>query len=139
MIRPPNHCGLFKPGHNPHWIQVNRALGDEVNLPAPGRLLRIEANGIVVIEVGGRENTVWSHEAGRVGEAAALRDERVTYQPRWGLLWVKSDVGNYAFCVADPPNRHQECPDQPPGGDALELLDRAGGFTARAVTVPPGE
>ena len=32
QIRAPKVCGLFKPGHDPHWIQMSQATEDIVNL-----------------------------------------------------------------------------------------------------------
>lgn len=99
-IRPPKMCGLFKPGHNPHWIQVNRAREDIENTPATGRFIRSQGEGSVMIAVDGREVHLWNHESERLVEAAAASGGVVMYQQQWGLLWVPSKSGRYAFCVA---------------------------------------
>jgi hypothetical protein len=122
-------CGLFKPGHNPHWIQINLAVEDKENLPTRGRFIEGLPDGSIVIEVDGPEQHLWNHEPERLAEAAAASEGAIEYQPRWGLLWVASKSGKYAFCVARSPDDHVPCPLQPPVGSPVELLESAGGFT----------
>jgi len=131
-IRLPNMCGLFKPGHNLHWIQMNLAVEDSENLPAPGRFIESRTDGSVVIEVDGHELLLWNHEPERLADAAAANEGAVEYQPRWGLLWVSSESGRYAFCAARSPDDHVQCPLQPSVGSPVELLKSAGGFTISA-------
>src|ERR1035437_7705962 len=71
-LRLPNMCGLFKPGHNPHWIQMNLAVEDKENLPTPGRFIESRPDGSVVIEVDGQEVHLWNHEPERLAEAAPV-------------------------------------------------------------------
>jgi hypothetical protein len=127
-IRAPKMCGLFKPGHVPHWIQMTRATEDRENLPNSVRLVDSQSDGTVVIEVDGQELRLWNHESERLSEAAAASGGAVEYQPRWGLLWVPSEQGRFAFCVAEPDGDHDPCPLQPPEGSPVELLESAGGF-----------
>jgi hypothetical protein len=133
-IRPPKNCGLFKPGHIPHWIQINRAGEDTGNPPTPGRLVESRRDGTLVVEVDGHELLLWNHESERLAETASASGGEVEYQPRWGLLWVPSTGGRYAFCVAPSPDNHVPCPLRPPVGSPVELLESAGGFTIPAVT-----
>jgi hypothetical protein len=128
-IRPPNMCGLYKAGHTPHWIQMSRATEDRDNLPSSGRLVDSRSDGTVVIEVEDHELSVWNHEPERLADAAAVSGGAIEYQPRWGLLWVPSKSGKYAFCVAEPSADHVPCPLQPPVGSPVELLESSGGFT----------
>lgn len=122
-------CGLFKPGHNPHWIQMNLAIGDNENLPTPGRFIESRPDGSVVIEVDNCELLLWNHEPERLVEAAAASGGTIEYQPRWGLLWVPSKSGNFAFCIAEPADNHVPCLLHPPVGSPVELLESTGGFT----------
>jgi len=131
-IRPTKMCGLFKPGHNPHWIQMNLAVEDKENRPTSGRFIESRPDGTVVIEVDNCELLLWNHEPERMAEAAAANGGVVEYQPRWGLLWVPSKSGRYAFCVVRSQNDHVPCPLQPPVGSPVELLESAGGFTLPA-------
>ena len=128
-IRAPKMCGLFKPGHVPHWIHMTRATEDRENLPNSVRLVDSQSDGTVVIEVDGQELRLWNHESERLSEAAVASGGAVEYQPRWGLLWVPSKSGRYAFCVTRSPDDHVPCPLQPPVGSPVELLESAGGFT----------
>jgi hypothetical protein len=128
-IRAPKMCGLFKSGHVPHWIQMSRATVDTENRPNSGRLVDSQRDGTVVIEVDGQELLLWNHEPERLAEAAVASGGAVEYQPRWGLLWVPTKSGSYAFCVARSPDNHVPCPLQPLVGNPVELLENARGFT----------
>ena len=127
--RPPNNCGLFKPGHSPHWIQVNKAVNDSENGPSPALFIRSQTDGTIVIEMNDQELRFWNHESERIREAVAAAGRTISYQARWGLLWVPSVVSRYAFCVARASRGHEPCPSQPPIGTPAELLKSAGGFT----------
>jgi len=128
-------CGLCKPDHNPHWIQMSRATEERDNLPAPCRFIAARQDGTVVIEVDGQELSLWNHEPERLAEAAVSSDGAIEYHPRWGLLWVRSRSGRYAFCVARSPEDHVPCPLQPPVGSPVELLESAGGFAILASEI----
>ena len=91
--------------------------------------LKSRPDGTVVIEVDKCELPVWNHEPERMAEAAAASGGVVEYQPRWGLLWVPSNRGKYAFSVSGPFTDKVPCPDQLPAGSPVELLEGAGGFT----------
>jgi hypothetical protein len=131
-IRQPTMCGLFKPGHNPHWIQMRKGLEEDEDAPIPACFTEIRNDGTVVVEVSGRELVLWNHEPERMAEAAAARCGAAQYQPRWRLLWIPSNDGRYAFCVARASENHAPCPLLPPVGIAAELLKVAGGFTMPA-------
>jgi hypothetical protein len=126
-IRPPEMCGLSKPGHNPHWIQMSRAAEDRENLPVPSRFIEARLDGSVVIEVDEHELLLWNHEPERLAEVAIAIGGAIEYQPRWGLLWVPCESGRYAFCVVLPIAVHVACPLLPMGSPA-QLLESAGGF-----------
>jgi hypothetical protein len=137
-IGPPKMCGLFKPGHNPHWIQMNKAVEDVENLLNLGVFVESRGDGTVVIEVDEHELLLWNHEPERLAEAAAASGGAVEYQPRWGLLWVPSTKGRFAFCVARSSDDHVPCPLRPPVGSPVELLESAGGFTVDASELRRG-
>ena len=88
-----------------------------------------------MIEVDNHELLLWNHEPERMAEAAAASGGAVEYQARWGLLWMPSKSGRYAFCVAEPLFDHDQCPLQPPVGSPAQLLESAGGFTEPQVSV----
>ena len=131
-IRPPKMCGLFKPGHTPHWIQVNEAGNDSEHEPSPGLFIQSREDGTVVIEVDDQELLLWNHQPERIDEAVLALGRAISYQARWGLLWVPSQVGRYAFCVALASRSHEPCPSRPPTGTPAELMESAGGFTIPA-------
>jgi hypothetical protein len=132
-IQAPKNCGLYLPGHSPHWIQTRKGWEDKVNVPLPGRLLSTSDDGTVVIEVDGEQLRLWNHQPDRFAEAAAQTRGSITYQARWHLLFVgRSSGSRYAFCVAKPSEGHVPCPETPPTGSPVELLKRVGGFTISA-------
>ena len=126
--RPPQLCWYYLPGHRPHWIQVNLA-GKDGGKPLPGRLLDVGPDGSVDIEVQGQELHLWNHESDRLAEAAQRVGGALSYQSRWGLLWIPSESGRYAFCVARRSDQLSPCPTRAPEGTLTELLKEAGGFT----------
>ena len=130
-VRPPKNCGLFKPGHNPHWIQAKKGWEEKVDVPVPGRLISTSDDDTIVIEMDGQQLHLWNHEPQRIAEAAEASGGTIEYQDHWGLLWVPSKDGRYAFCVTRSPDAHVPCPLQPPVGSPMELLESAGGVTLR--------
>jgi hypothetical protein len=128
-IRPPTLCGLFKPGHTPHYIQIGKAVEDRDNAAVAGRFSGLHSETSIEIEVDGVAFHVWNHECERLADAAALADGAIQYQPKWGLLWVPATQGRYAFCVVRHSENFVACPARIPTGRPSELLDVAGGFT----------
>jgi hypothetical protein len=124
-------CGLYRPGHNVHQIQANRSLGDDENPPERGRLLHVEPDGLVVIEVDGDERLLWNHDPQRLEQVVTANHNLILHQPRWRMLRSPDPSGeSEAFiCVArygDP--EVVPCSVVPPSGDPLERLATAGGF-----------
>jgi hypothetical protein len=124
-------CGLYLPGHDVHWIQARLSSEQLSRCPsAPGHLLEVQTDGIVVVEVDGEVRRLWNHDTDRVEQLAARNGGEISHQPGFGLLRTASDRGSYLFCVADAGRRDlRTCPTHPPTGDPLELLREAGGFT----------
>lgn len=135
-VSPPKNCGLFKPGHTPHWIQMRRAAEDRNNPPVACRFIEARQDGTVVIEVAGQVLHLWNHEPERLADAVAESGGALEFQTRWGLLWVPGANGRYAFCVAKSLVDHVPCPFPPPVGSPAQLLKSAGGFSEPAGAVP---
>ena len=133
----PNRCGLYRNGHCPHWIQVNRALADEVNRPTPARLKNTDASGLVVLAFSADVVVVRSHEPGRVAETSSQRDAPLTYRPRWGPLWVQSKLGWYVSFMAGRPIRTTHFRTNLTTRCATQLLSRVGEFTLPSVDLVP--
>ena len=133
-IRSPKRCGLFKPGHEPHWIQISRASEDVDNPPVPGRLVEFRPDGTALIECEQGVHACWNHDLDRMAEAITATEGQLFLQQRWGLLWVPGQDGRFAFCVVTP-GKQVPCPSEAPTGTAAELLERAGGFTLRIEDV----
>jgi len=119
-------CGLYRPGHDVHWIQVNQSAKDRINSPMAGNLVEVRADGTLALVLGGQLLRLWNHDPDRLEQLVARDHGRIVYKPRWGLLMTPS---NYCFCVAgvdDPQQR--PCPATPPTGTPVELVQQAGGF-----------
>ena len=62
---------------------------------------------------------------------AGRNDNRVELQESGGLLGTRIKNGYWPFNIAEPDD-HRDCPDTPPTGTALELLESTGGFLTSA-------
>jgi hypothetical protein len=82
--------------------------------------------------VNDRELLLWNHQPERIDEAVLAGGRAISYQARWGLLWVPSPGGRYAFCIALASSDHEPCPSQTSTGTPAVLLESAGGFTISA-------
>ena len=125
------HCGLYLPGHDPHWIQAKLAHKPEAIPPESGHLLEVREDGLVVVQVQGVVHQLWNHDPARLERLAKVNRGRITYQPGFGLLTTRSGPSSrFLFCVAkveDPDRR--PCPKSPPTGSLPEVLTEAGGFS----------
>ena len=130
---PLRRCGLYTPGHEVHWIQGLR-YRDPEHPPVAGRLVEVGADGIIVVEIGGEVRRFWNHEPQRFAHFAARAHHHVDLQARWGMLGLPHKSGTYCFCIADPDD-HRTCPETPPQGALLELMESAGGFSISAAEV----
>lgn len=127
-IRAPKRCGLFHPGHEAHFVQCFQAIKDETNLSSLGELIEARTDGTTAIKVDGQELYLWNHEPERIAEAIAISGNIIEFQPRWGLLWIPSTAGRYAFCVAPSPDDHVQCPAQFKAGSPRQKLGTYGRF-----------
>ena len=132
----PYRCGLYLPGHDSHWIQVKLAGRNEPDpktgeerAPIPVRVVDVASDGFITIEGDFGLKQLWNHDPGRTVEVATEYSE-VGYQPAFNLLRFVTEWGFKPACVAelDSP-KLQPCPELPPTGDPLSLLQTAGGFT----------
>ena len=121
-------CGLYRPGHDVHYIQARLGAEAEAdaNSPphkreAPGRLLEATPTGVVFVEVAGIERRLWNHNPERLKNLVGRNDGEIRYQPEFSLLLTKSDGGAYVFCVADADDPElRPCPvKQSPDGSDL--------------------
>jgi hypothetical protein len=136
QIRPLKQCGPFRPGHQGHWIQSNLSNHDAENRPLRGRLIDVQADGILTLEMDGQQVFLWNHEPERLIDVIDVNGPDVSYQERWGLVRSPHDFG-YLFCVVRAEADRLPCPEQPPTGDPVQLLKTAGGFTISPVSWQP--
>jgi hypothetical protein len=89
-------CGSYKPGHEPHHIQVRLSRRPGETSPAPVRLGEVQDDGTFTVEVHGEVAELWTHDPARLRALADRAPGSITWQPRWRLL----RVGSYCFNVA---------------------------------------
>lgn len=112
-IRAPRRCNRYVPGHEPHFIQANKASADH-DTKVPGTVVRIDDTGIVV-ETEGETVTFLNHDLDRARDLLGVLGPEVTVQRRWSLL----RFGTYVVCIqADrgTPLDPCEVDDEPEGG-----------------------
>ena len=121
----PNPCITQRVGHSPHWIQANLA-GRAKKRPTSGRLIEVNEDGHIVLDIGGRKVNVWNHTPERLSQIARRCDGLVKYQPEFHLLWIpqRADGGpKSACCVAKDSEDHGPCRFHPPGTIFGELFN----------------
>jgi hypothetical protein len=120
-------CDAYAPGHLVHIIQVSRASNDhDENPPLPGRLLHVDEDGWLEIELDSGERVrLWNHDPDGFRIAVERNDNRVWYQERWGLLDTRTATGYYPICVA---RTSSPCPTGPPPDDLFDRIRERGGF-----------
>lgn len=124
----PRRCGSYRPGHEPHYIQVLRGRAGTSTPLRPGRLLEVHDDGILVVEVEGEMLRLWNHEPTRLRVLAARNDNEIALQwPNWHVLRTTSEQGWYAFSVARP-EEATPCPIGPPPAGLVEQVEERGGF-----------
>lgn len=139
VIRAPKACGLYLPGHMPHWIQARKGWEDRIDLPVPCRLIDCGADGTILIEIAGEELRLWNHQPERLLEVVDASRGAIKYQARWHLFLVESSPGgDHVFSVAKPSDVHVPCPAAPPSGSPARLLANARGFSLPASELAAG-
>lgn len=110
-------CGYYWAGHEVHMIQALRSVNDMDSRPLLGRVLNVEDDGTLVVEVESTVHYLWNHDPERLRLLVAQNDGAVTYQPRWSVLRTRSsESSSHAFSVAKrtAPER-RSCPETVPG------------------------
>lgn len=133
----PKLCGLYLPGHEVHWIQgLHSSRAGEVP-PVPCRILEVDDDGVVVVELNSHPLRLWTHDPVRLQAIVAEHGPEALYQERWRLLRVPhlAETSGLAahYCIdvtqaSDPERR--PCPASPPRySTLLEQLRETGGFS----------
>jgi len=128
-------CDLYKPGHQPHFIQAKLAWEDDPAKYRNGTLMSVADDGWITVEVGGELLRFWNHEPARARICFEQAGGRVGV-PGHSLLHAPSTGGgNYCFSVStDGPT-----PCAPPstaGSSPAGLFQQAmshGGFTVSGI------
>jgi hypothetical protein len=129
-------CGLYKPGHQVHFIQAKLSWQGDPAKYRSGTLASVDDDGWITIDVDGETVRVWNHDPVRArrlieasGGQVALRDPHI--------LATRSATGNYLFSIADtatacmPPSATS---DNSPAG-LVEQVRSRGGFMVSGAEI----
>ena len=97
----PRLCGLFKPGHTPHWIQIGKAAEDRDDPPRVRSIHRPPLRDrSFVVEIDGVEFHVLNHVCERLVSAATLARGRDSIPAALGpAVGASRRTDVIAFCV----------------------------------------
>ncbi|NKX53012.1 hypothetical protein [Arthrobacter mobilis] len=91
-------CSTFRPGHQVHWIQAQKALRDESRLPVD---VHVEPElGLVQFAAQGEPRLFWHHRAARLVEIFQGQDGEGIWSPEFRALSVASNHGSLVFNLA---------------------------------------
>jgi len=93
-------CALYKPGHQVHFIQAKLGWQENRANYRTGKLLSVEDDGWIAVEVGGELLRFWNHQPERARWCFEQSGGRIGL-PGYGLLHAPNKRGgNYCFCVS---------------------------------------
>ena len=127
-LPPPLRCGLYRAGHEVHFVQAIRAGNDDEVWPGTAS---VDATGWISITLDtGSVMRRWTHNPGRLADLLGDCGGRVLLRTK-SILSIPSGHGAYCVSVAEGPT---PCP---PANEDLsdlswdQLLARRGGATVR--------
>jgi len=133
----PKQCGLYLPGHQVHWIQAFHSTDAGEIRPVRCRILEVDDDGVLVVELAGRPLRLWTHDPLYLRAVVAKCGVDASYQERWRLLSFPSKVRKYVIDVTRESNPDRRpCPSEPPRHDTLlAQLMETGGFSVQAADI----
>ncbi len=94
-------CDLYKPGHQPHFIQAKLASENDPAKYRNGTLMSVEDDGWITVEVDGELLRFWNHEPTRARACFKQAGGRVGL-PGYSLLHAPHKEGRrYCFSVSE--------------------------------------
>jgi hypothetical protein len=130
-------CAMYTTGHQVHFIQAKLSWEGDPSKYCSGRLVSVEDDGWITVEVHGAEVRVWNHEPARArhrieaaGGLVVLREPHILATP--------SANGNALFSISDtvtacvPPSVEA---DNSPAGLVEQLRSRGGFLVSGAEAV----
>lgn len=94
-------CALYKPGHQPHFIQAKLAWQDDPAKYRHGTVVSVLDDGWITVDVDGELLRLWNHEPARARACFKQADGRVGL-PGHSLLHAPHREGRkYCFSVSD--------------------------------------
>jgi len=127
-LSPPLRCGLYRAGHDVHFVQAIRSGNDDEAWPGTAS---VDAAGSISITLdSGSVTRRWTHDPGRLAHLLAESGGHVLLRTK-SILSIPHGDGAYCVSVGDGPT---PCP---PANEDLsdlswdQLLARRGGVTVR--------
>lgn len=127
-LPPPLRCGLYRAGHEVHFVQAIRAGNDDEAWPGTAS---VDAAGWISITLdSGRIERLWTHNPARLAYLLAESGGHVLLRTK-SILSIPNGHGAHYFSVGEDPT---PCP---PANEDLsdlswdQLLTRRGGVTVR--------
>ena len=93
-----DECGLYRPGHQVHQIQVRLA---REGTRQRGRALGVDKEGWISVEVGGATKRFWHHDHERAQEVLAVGNGVIEVSGKGLLLVMQPDGSSYCLCVSE--------------------------------------
>jgi hypothetical protein len=90
-------CGLYRPGHQVHQIQVRLA---REGTRQQGRAVGVDQEGWIQVEVGGSIERFWHHDSERAQEALDAGNGVVEVSGKGLLMVMQKDGSAYCLCVS---------------------------------------
>ena len=107
-IGPPSACGMYRPGHQVHWIQWKRYWHSGSPRFA-GRLLGADADGTITIGLDHGVRHFWNHDHSRLRQLAHEAGDELELSSSGGLLGIVASGGETCLFSLGDPKRHQTC------------------------------
>jgi hypothetical protein len=128
-------CALYKPGHQPHFIQAKLAWEDDPAKHRNGTLISVEDDGWITVEADREILRFWNHEPARARACFKQAGGRVGI-PGHSLLHAPHKEGRkFCFSVSDDgptPCAPPPTPDSSPAGLHAQVLSH-GGFLVSCI------
>jgi len=91
-------CALYTPGHQVHFIQARLSAEDDPVHRRMGKLLALDDNGWITVDVDGELLRFWNHDPGRARACFATSSGNVVLASR-GLLHAPHEGGRCCMCI----------------------------------------
>jgi hypothetical protein len=97
-------CGLYKPGHDVHYIQAKLASECDPANYRTGEVVSVDDDGWITLAADGEVLRLWNHDPARARQCFKESVGRVGLPGR-SLLHAPTATGRYCICIAQEATR----------------------------------